>query len=144
MRRSPMLLAAALLALQLPGPAHAKCATNSLDEQGFCRGEAFHLGKTYGWGKGSTIARDPYRYTRHERVDYAPIVRGVHVQVTGLEPQRSVKRYYVMRMQGGWTREEVARDIGIRYGRRAGSVVVGPLASDPADAKEDAATQGHD
>ena len=125
---------ALVAALAFAADASAGCGTNSLDAAGACRGTSFSFGKESKWTRGSDVARDPYAYTRADRTDYEPIVRTIHARVTGLDAPRNVARYYTMRMEGGWSRDEVARDIGARYGRRGGEVVVGPLESEADDA----------
>ena len=135
--RTPLL---ALIALAFATDATAGCGTNSLDAAGVCRGTSFAFGKETKWTHASEVARDPYAYTRADRTDYEPIVRTIHARVTGLEAPRNVARYYTMRMESGWTRDQVARDIGARYGRRGGEVVVGPLAAE-SEAEADTPTR---
>ena len=142
---------ALIATLACAADATAGCGTNSLDAAGVCRGTKFDLGKETKWTHGSDVARDPYAYTRADRTDYEPIVRTIHARVTGLDAPRNVARYYTMRMEGGWTRDEVARDIGARYGRRGGEVVVGPLEAEidaagdtPSQRKPNEPAPGHE
>jgi hypothetical protein len=121
-----------LIALLLPTESFAKCPSFTLSQSGVCK--SARRGKQTDstvWTKGSDMARDPYARTREQRTDHRPLVRRVHADVTGLAPAPSIERYYVMRMDGGWTEQQLAHDISRRYGRRegprSGTVDVGPL-----------------
>jgi hypothetical protein len=138
------LAAVLLIALLVPTGALARCQSNTLDDAGYCKG-ARRSGAPEPTipAKGSDIARDPYAHTRAERTDHGPLVRRVFAAVTGVAPQRSIERYYVMRMDGGWTEPRLEADIRRRYGERAGTVAVGPLEKDAArDADAERADDG--
>ncbi len=133
-----LVLASAFASLASTNPVDAKCGSHSLDQAGVCSGPRFEAGETTPRVKASDFARDPYAYTRADTTNYVPIVRAIYTAVVGLEPGQRVTRYYTMRMEGGWNRAKVERDIRARYGaREQGEVVVGPVGTEAERTRRD-------